>query len=139
MDNDNVITSEFYSLLKTYTTMDDPLMDPKFDVIAYLNEKFTDYKSLDKLPSMIEDLEKQIGDLDEEIDNLMCERAKYNEEIKNYMNELNNDVVRIIELVNSIKINTDINETTVKMICNDIKNLDNARNNITTTISSLTK
>jgi hypothetical protein len=59
--------------------------------------------------------------------------------MKNYMNQLNNDVSKIIELVNTIKTNTDTNETTVKMICDDIKNLDNARNNITTTISSLTK
>ena len=44
-----------------------------------------------------------------------------------------------IQLISNIKENTDTNETTVKLICNDIKNLDNARNNITVTISSLTK
>ena len=55
------------------------------------------------------------------------------------MQELNNDVGKIIQLISNIKENTDTNETTVKLICNDIKNLDNARNNITITISSLTK
>jgi hypothetical protein len=69
----------------------------------------------------------------------MCERATYNDELKNYMQELNNDVGKIIQLISNIKQNTDTNETTVKLICNDIKNLDNARNNITVTISSLTK
>jgi hypothetical protein len=69
----------------------------------------------------------------------MCERATYNDELKNYMQELNNDVGKIIQLISNIKENTDTNETTVKLICNDIKNLDNARNNITITISSLTK
>jgi chromosome segregation ATPase len=137
--DDKVISKEFYLLLKQYTGSSDPLEDPNFDAIAYLNEKFTDFKSLEKLPNLIEDFEKQIAELDEEIDNLMCERAKYNDEMKNYMNQLNNDVSKIIELVNTIKTNTDTNETTVKMICDDIKNLDNARNNITTTISSLTK
>lgn len=139
MEEEQVISAEFYSLLKQYTKSDDPLEDPKFDAVAYLNEKFTDFKSLEKLPNLIEEFEKQISEIDEEIDNLMCDRAKYNDQMKNYMNELNNDVSKIIELVNNIKTNTDINETTVKMICNDIKNLDNARNNITTTISSLTK
>lgn len=133
------ITPEFYNLLKKYTQSNDPLEDPNFDIAAYLNEKFPDFKSLDKLPNLIDDFEREIGELDEEIDSLMCERAKYNDEMKNYMNELDNDVSKIIELINSIKANTDTNETTVKMICNDIKNLDNARNNITTTISSLTK
>jgi chromosome segregation ATPase len=139
MEEEKNISPEFYLMLKQYTGSNDPLEDPQFDAIAYLNEKFTDFKSLDKLPTLIEDFEKQIAELDEEIDNLMCERAKYNDEMKSYMNQLNNDVAKIIELVNTIKTNTETNETTVKMICNDIKNLDNARNNITTTISSLTK
>ena len=91
MNNENVISPEFYQLLKQYAQSDDPFEDPKFDAIAYLNEKFTDFKSLDKLPSLIEKFEKQISELDEEIDNLMCERAKYNDEMKNYMHQLNNE------------------------------------------------
>ena len=133
------ITPEFYQLLKQYTGSTDPLEDPNFDVAAYLNEKFPDFKSLDNLPELIDKFEKEIGELDEEIDGLMCERATYNDELKNYMQELNNDVGKIIQLISNIKENTDTNETTVKLICNDIKNLDNARNNITITISSLTK
>ena len=133
------ITPEFYQLLKQYTGSTDPLEDPNFDVAAYLNEKFPDFKSLDNLPDLIDKFEKEIGELDEEIDGLMCERATYNDELKNYMQELNNDVGKIIQLISNIKQNTDTNETTVKLICNDIKNLDNARNNITITISSLTK
>ena len=133
------ITPEFYQLLKKYTGSTDPLEDPNFDVAAYLNEKFPDFKSLDNLPDLIDKFEKEIGELDEEIDGLMCERATYNDELKNYMQELNNDVGKIIQLISNIKQNTDTNETTVKLICNDIKNLDNARNNITITISSLTK
>ena len=69
----------------------------------------------------------------------MRERATYNDELKNYIQELNNDVGKIIQLISNIKQNKDTNETTVKLICNDIKNLDSARNNITVTISSLTK
>ena len=133
------ITPEFYQLLKQYTGSVDPLEDPNFDVAAYLNEKFPDFKSLDNINNLIESFETDIGELDEEIDGLMCERATYNDELKNYMQELNNDVGKIIQLISNIKQNTDTNETTVKLICNDIKNLDNARNNITVTISSLTK
>lgn len=136
---ENEISPEFYSMIKTYLNSDDSLEDPNFDIVTYLNEKFPDYNSLDKLSPLIEDIEKQISDKDEEIDNLMCERAMYNDELKKFMGELNTDVLDIINSVKDIKSNTDINETTVKMICNDIKNLDNARNNITTTISSLTK
>jgi predicted transcriptional regulator len=138
-ESTKIITPEFYALLKQYTNSNDPLEDPNFDPVSYLNEKFPDFKSLEKLPFMIEDFEKQLSELDEEIDNLMYEKAIYNDQMKQYMTELDNDVEKIIELISRIKTNSDINETTVKMICNDIKNLDNARNNITTTISSLTK
>jgi archaellum component FlaC len=55
------------------------------------------------------------------------------------MQELNNDVGKIIQLISNIKQNTDTNETAVKLICNNIKNLYNTRHNITVTISSLTK
>jgi len=137
--DENVISSELYSLLNKHIQSNDILEDPNFDPIAYLNEKFPDFRSLDKLPTFIESWEKQLAEIDEELDNLMSERARYSDDMKKYMNELNNDVSKIIELINNIKTNADINETTVKMICNDIKNLDNARNNITTTISSLTK
>ena len=63
------------------------------------------------------EFEKEKGELDEEIDGLMYERTTYKDELKNYMQELNNDVGKIIQL----------------------KNLDNTRINITITISSLTK
>ena len=76
------ITPEFYQLLKQYTGSNDPLEDPNFDVAAYLNEKFPDFKSLDNINSLIEKFEKEIGELDEEIDGLMCERAAYNDELK---------------------------------------------------------
>ena len=138
--NDQIeITPELYQLLKQYIESNNPLEDPNFDVAAYLNEKFPDFKYLDNLNALIEKFEKEISELDEEIDGLMCERATYNDELKNYMQELNNDVGKIIQLISNIKQNTDTNETTVKLICNYIKNLDNARNNITVRISSLTK
>lgn len=134
-----VISPELHSLLNQHFSSDDILEDPNFDAIAYLNEKFPDFESLDKLPAFISEWEKEYAEIDEELDNLMLERAKYSVEMKNHMSELNNDVNKIVSLINSIKKSADINETTVKAICNDIKNLDNARNNITTTISSLTK
>lgn len=136
---ENLIAPELYALLKQYVRSEDILEDPNFDAIAYLNEKFPDFDSLENLPEFIASWEKQLSELDEELDVLMCERAKYSEEMKSYMAELNNDVQRIVDLIGSIKKNADINETTVKMICNDIKSLDNARNNLTITISSLTK
>ena len=40
-------------------------------------------QSLDNINSLIEKFEKEIGELDEEIDGLMCERATYNDELKN--------------------------------------------------------
>ena len=60
------ITPEFYQLLKQYTGSVDPLEDPNFDVAAYLNEKFPDFKSLDNINNLIETFEKEIGELDEE-------------------------------------------------------------------------
>ena len=50
----------------------------------------------------------------------MCERGTYNDELKNYMQGLNNDVGKIMQLISNIKQNTDTNETTLKLICNDI-------------------
>ena len=140
MENSSQILSpELYGLLKEYFKSDDIVEDPNFDVIAYLNERFPDFESLDKLPNFISQWEKEFYEIDEELDSLMIERTKYSEEMKTHMGELNEDVKKIVDLINSIKKSADINETTVKSICNDIKNLDNARNNITTTISSLTK
>lgn len=56
-----------------------------------MNEKFSDFKSLEKLPLFIEELEKQMSNIDEEIGTLVSERASYNDEMKMYMTEFNND------------------------------------------------
>ena len=45
------ISPEFYEVLKQYTNSSDPLEDPNFDIASYLNEKFPDFKSLEKLPN----------------------------------------------------------------------------------------
>lgn len=139
INGDYVLSSDLHDILKDYISSEDILEDPNFDAIAYLNEKFSTFESLDKLPDFINQWENEYNKLDEELDSLMMERAKYNGEMKNHMNELNSEVASLVSLVGNVKKNTDVNETTVKSICNDIKSLDNARQNITTTINSLTK
>ena len=43
--NDQIeITPELYQLLKQYTESNNLLENPNFDVTAYLNEKFPDFK-----------------------------------------------------------------------------------------------
>ena len=53
--DDISISPEFYQVLKQYTNSSDPLEDPNFDIASYLNEKFPDFKSLEKLPNLIEE------------------------------------------------------------------------------------
>lgn len=139
METEPTMSRELYSILNKFMNSNDILEDPNFDAIAYLNEKFPDFESLNSLPGFISDWEKEISQVDDNLDSLIAERARYSDEIKLHMNELNNDVSLIINLINDIKKSADINESTVKAICNDIKSLDNAKNNLTTTISSLTK
>jgi hypothetical protein len=76
--DENEISPEFYSMIKTYMNSDDSLEDPNFDIVTYLNEKFPDYNSLDKLGPLIEDIEKQISDKDEEIEinkEVLCDKS----------------------------------------------------------------
>ncbi len=109
------ITPEFNQLLNQYTGTTDPLEDSNFEVEAYLNEKFPDFKFLDNLPFLIDKFEKETGELNEEIDGLMSERATYNDELKNCMQELNKDVGKIIQLISNIKENTDTNNCKINL------------------------
>lgn len=139
LNKKNIITNEIYHLIEKHIENNDYLENPNFDSIAYLNEIFPDFESLNKLPEFVDQWEKELISVDEQLDILMTERAQYSDDMKLHIYNLNNDVSEIILFINSIKKNADINENTVKAICNDIKNLDNARNNVTNTISSLTK
>ena len=99
INGDYVLSSDLHDILKDYISSEDILEDPNFDAIAYLNEKFSTFESLDKLPDFINQWENEYNKLDEELDSLMMERAKYNGEMKNHMNELNSEVASLVSLV----------------------------------------
>ncbi len=84
-----VISKDLYSLLNQYVKTGDILEDPNFDAISYLNKKFPDLEGLDNLPAFIEDCEKKLKNVDEQLDTLICERAKYSDEMKHHINEMN--------------------------------------------------
>ena len=125
--------------MQALTNSNDPFEDPNFNIIAYLNEKFPDEESLASMDTFIAKIDSEISSTQETIETLLCEKAHNAAKVKDYLSTLDTDVSEILELIESIKKNSDSNEATVKSICNDIKSLDNARGNITNTISMLTK
>ena len=96
-------------------------------------------ESLDGLDDFIEEIETQQKEVDKEIAVELRGQSKIEEEMHRAVQEQRKLVEELVNRIGQIKSKAEISENQVKTICSDIKNLDNAKKNLTWTISALKK
>lgn len=111
----------------------------EFDPIKYINEKFPDEASLVNLDGVISELRTEVTDLDEEILEGIHEHAMLNNQMKEEITNTKNLTSTIIQEIKSIKEKAIESESIVHDMCMDIKLLDTAKRNLTTSINTLRK
>jgi len=91
------------------------------------------------LDNFVNDIEKEQKDIDSEIALELRNQSKIEEEMRKAVKEQGKLVEELVGRIGQIKSKAEISENQVKTICSDIKNLDNAKKNLTWTISALKK
>ena len=117
----------------------DPFEGDDFDPIKYINEKFPDENSLVNLDSVIGELKGEVSRLDEEILEGIHEHAMLNSQMKVEIANTKNLTSTIVQEIKSIKEKAIQSENIVHDMCMDIKLLDTAKRNLTTSINTLRK
>jgi len=115
----------------------DPMLASDFDINHYINTHFADEESLADLDSKIEEMQSEIGNLDEEIKACIREQAYESESAREQLRTINEESADLIERISSVKEKAHVSEEMVKSICSEIRSLDFAKKNITFTITSL--
>ena len=117
----------------------DAFDEEDFDPIKYINDKFPDEASLINLDSVITDLREEVNGLDEEILRGIHEHAMLNSQMKEEIANTKTLTSTIVQEIKSIKEKAIESEAIVHDMCMDIKLLDTAKRNLTTSINTLRK
>ena len=110
-----------------------------FEPIKYINEKFPDEASLINLDAVISDLRAEVSKLDDEILEGIHEHAMLNTQMKEEIANTKNLTSTIVQEIKSIKEKAIESESIVHDMCMDIKLLDTAKRNLSTSINTLRK
>ena len=118
---------------------DDPLDAANFDPIEYVNQRFPTEESLSKLDQFSSDLSRQIRSIDEEIYESIRNQAVCSKQTEKDVLAAKTAIRDLYEKIKDIRGKAEQSEVMVEEICKDIKQLDNAKRNLTTTITALHK
>lgn len=115
----------------------DELDLPDFDVYDYINRKFPKEESLDNLDDEIARCDQEIEQLDRSIASSVREQATNSSKAVKEVEEAKTSISELFSKISEIKSKSINSESMVQEICRDIKQLDVAKRNLTTSIETL--
>ena len=140
-ETDDIDFSQFsddvQDALAELLSSDDPLDQEDFDPVAYINQQFPDEASLARVDTFLANLDQQIQDVSQDISSILHRQATQKERAHDQVREAKEQVKQLYVQVKDIKAEAEKSETMVDEICKDIKQLDNAKTNLQTTITTL--
>eukprot|EP00126_Sphaerothecum_destruens_P005560 Sdes_comp18879_c0_seq1m9314 len=111
---------------------EDPLDSANFNAADYINTLFPNEHSLNNIDAVLGKLKHKISKLDEEICLVVREQTFYGEDGKKSLLEAEIAVGELFSKVKDIKKKAELSEKMVQEITRDIKSLDYAKRNLTT-------
>ena len=114
-----------------------PLDDPDFDPLAYMNARFTDEASLGELDSFAIELEASIQATNQELRETVRAQVEGGGQAEQNLTEARASILHLFEKVEEIRSMAEESENMVKEICTEISSLDNAKKNLTESMATL--
>lgn len=116
---------------------DDPVDKPDFDPIAYLNAKFSDENSLSKLSAFHEEITKRLLKTESELFRAVEVQTTSASSATRDLREVSGTVSKLNERVSEIRRKATKSEDTVRELCQNIRQLDTAKSNLTQSVNTL--
>lgn len=139
LDGDNVLifSHDVQNAINQVIPSNDSLDKLDFDVIDYINNLFPTEQSLTSIDDVIDKIKYKIKHLDDEIGLVVRGQSNVAEEGKQALELAQQTILQLFAQIKDIKEKADRSETMVKEITRDIKQLDHAKRNLTTSITTL--
>ncbi|XP_049850970.1 uncharacterized protein LOC126324508 isoform X2 [Schistocerca gregaria] len=117
----------------------DPLDDPDFDAINYMNNLFPNETSLDIIENEVKKLRRKVRRIDEEIIELVNAQIHAGSRGGIQLDNAKASIQKLFEKIGDIKNKSNSSEEMVNNICKDIRDLDYAKRNLSETTQVLNR
>ena len=128
---------EVEQVLKELFPSEDPLDDPDFNIVNYINTLFPTEQSLASIDEVVGKICQKTQALDDEIRSVIRTQTETTSDGNAALQEAENAIETLFVRILDIKEKAEHSEQMVKEITRDIKKLDNAKRNLTTCITTL--
>lgn len=116
---------------------DDPYEDPNFDVIECINKQFPNEQSLASIEDHIVNIRERIQQHDEEISLAVRGQTIIERDGRDELDKATTIIKELMQRIHDMKSQAKKSEQTVNEITCDIKQLDNAKRNLTSAVTML--
>ena len=138
------LSQKVESKLREVIPSDDPLDSADFNVIEHINSLFPTEESLGdvhegKLAISIQQIRRNVNNIDIELSRAVQQAAENRRKTQTAISETQLSIQDLFKKVKSIKEKAEQSEIMVNEICSDIRKLDNAKKNLSDSITTLQK
>nr|CAD7575517.1 unnamed protein product [Timema californicum] len=116
---------------------DDPLDQPDFNSVDYINSIFPTEQSLSSIDDVLNGMECKIHSIDNEIRMVVRGQTNVDQDGRAALEEAQHVISELFVHIHDIKVKAEQSEEMVKEITRDIKQLDCAKRNLTASITTL--
>lgn len=117
----------------------DPLDQPNFNVVDYINTLFPTEQSLSNIDDVVNEMELKICSIDKEVRSVVRGQTNVGQDGRVALDNAQKVIRQLFIHIKDIKDKAEQSEETVKEITRDIKQLDFAKRNLTASITALNK
>ncbi|RZC42545.1 vacuolar protein sorting-associated protein 53 -like protein, partial [Asbolus verrucosus] len=115
----------------------DPLDEPDFNSIDYINSLFPTEQSLSNIDEVVAKMENKICSIDNEISTVVRGQIAASQDGRQALDEAQKVIKQLFQHIKNIKEKAERSEEMVREITRDIKQLDCAKRNLTLAITTL--
>lgn len=131
------LTNEVQDAIDQVLQSDDPLDRPDFNATEYINKLFPNEIALNGIDDIINKMQIEVQVIDDNIRSVVMGVSSSGTEGKQALDEAKKTINQLFTQIGDIKNRAEVTEEIVKAITSDIKQLDCAKKNLTTAITTL--
>jgi vacuolar protein sorting-associated protein 53 len=134
---DAFLTDDVKHAIAEILPSNDPLDNPDFDLVQYINELFPNEQSLSNIDEFIRQDQETIKQIDDDIRAIIHHQSDSAQNGKYALEDAQKAILHLFAQIKDIKNKAEKSEEMVKEITRDIKQLDVAKKNLTFSITTL--
>lgn len=131
------LTDEVQSAIQQVLQSEDPLLSSDFNATDYINRLFPNEIALNSIDETIRAFQVEVLAIDENIRSVVRGVSTSGTEGKQALDEAKKTIQQLFSQIGDIKNRAEVTEEIVKNITSDIKQLDCAKKNLTSAITTL--